>query len=122
MLHLERRARDKHSRLLQKSVNDGQKSFITLAPEIIIVYDEDVPFGRTLCFFKFKVVGKNESFDFERQRRRIFSKLSGTGFNGGGGDDDVDVDEEEDDPRQQVRSELDALRCRCYKTFFSFCR
>ncbi len=52
MLHLERRARDKHSSLLQKSVNYGQKRFITLAPEIIIVYDEDVPFSRISLNFK----------------------------------------------------------------------
>jgi hypothetical protein len=32
---LEKLARNEHSSLLQKSVNYGQKSFITLAPEVV---------------------------------------------------------------------------------------
>jgi hypothetical protein len=35
---LEKLTRDKHSSLLRKLVNDGQKSFITLAVVIILIF------------------------------------------------------------------------------------
>jgi hypothetical protein len=56
---------------------------------------------------KLIVVGKSEEdrYDFDRQKRKLFSKLTGSGS--------LDVDEEEDEVEDQkngVRSELEALR------------
>jgi hypothetical protein len=48
-------ARDKHSRLLQKSVNYGQKSFITLAP------GEEFGLQVRTFLYKKRVLSQNKS-------------------------------------------------------------
>ena len=58
--------------------------------------------------FCFKVVGKSEDerYDFERQKRRLFSKLN---QNKNTYNDDGD-EEEQENQAQGIRSELEALR------------
>jgi len=60
----------------------------------------------------FAVVGKdsNERYDFERQKRKLFSKLSGTNRNTEDDDDDDDEDEDRNQGGGGVHSELEALR------------
>ena len=78
-------------------------------PSSFVFQSTSVKNKKNLYFsFCFKVVGKseNERYDFERQKRRLFSKLN---QNKNTYNDDGD-EEEQENQAQGIRSELEALR------------